>query len=161
MRSSLPAYRQQIVWREDILQKDNRTPSEQIAADVGLSATAVQRRMRRLREQGVIVQDVSVIAPDAVGRKLTLIVEVTLSKGPAYGLDGFKRSVKAIPEVSQCYHVTGRADFVLIITARDMEDYEAFTRRFFVDNPNVARFETSVVVQPVKVGLALPLGTEE
>ncbi len=142
----------------DILQRDNRTPTEQIAAEIGLSSTAIQRRIKRLREQGVIVQDTAVVSPEAVGCKLTLIVEVTLLRGPAYGLDEFRRSIREIPEIMQCYQVTGEADFVLIVSARDMEDYDAFTSRFFVDNPNVARFTTSVVMQRVKVSLSLPLG---
>jgi Lrp/AsnC family leucine-responsive transcriptional regulator len=139
-----------------ILQTNNRTGSEQIAAAVGLSATAVQRRIKRLRDRGIILQDTSVLSPDALGRKLTVIVEVTLSKGPAYGLDAFKQTVRQTPEITQCYQVTGKADFVLIVSSKDMDDYEAFTRRFFVSNSNVARFETSVVMQRVKVGLSIP-----
>ena len=102
----------------EILQRDNRTSSERIASVVGLSSTAVQRRIKRLRELGVIIQDTSVVSPDAVGRKLTVIVEVTLSKAPSYGLDAFKQSVRETPEVTQCYLVTGKADFVLIISRK-------------------------------------------
>ena len=64
----------------------------------------------------------------------------------------------ATPEVMQCYHVTGDVDFILIISASDMEDYEAITRRLFVDNPAVRGYKTSIVMKRVKCGLALPLG---
>ena len=76
-------------------------------------------------------------------------------------VDSFKKAVRAMPEVMQGYTVLGETDFVLMVTARDLEDYEAFTRRFFYENPHIKAFKTSVVIDRLKVGLALPIQPTE
>ena len=103
-----------------------------MAAAVGLSATACQRRMKRLREAGYIAADVSILDPAKVGRRTTFIVQVDLVRGRADIVDGFKRDMLKVPEVQQCYYVTGEADFVLIVIAEDLAHYEQLTRRLFL-----------------------------
>ena len=147
----------------DIVQRDNRLTTEKIADQVGLSPSAVQRRLKRLHELGIIEADVAIISPEAVGRGLTAIIEVTLEHEHLLSsvIEGFKKLMLAAPEVSQCYHVTGEADFIVIINLRDMQEYEAFTRRFFIENPSVRRYQTSVVVSRVKSGTTVPLSADE
>lgn len=141
----------------DILQKSNRATSEQIAEKVGLSPAAVQRRIKRMREQKIIQADVSVVAPKALGRNMTFVVEVSLERERADLIDMFKRDMQNNSAVQQCYYVTGSADFILLVTAFDMESYELFTRETFFDNSNVRSFQTSVVMDAVKVGLVMPV----
>lgn len=143
-----------------IVQYDNRLTAEALSERVGLSPSACQRRLRRLREEGVIEADISVISPETVGRQLTMIVEVTLERERPDIMDEFKRSMIATPEVMQCYYVTGDIDFILILTARDMRHYEQFTKQFFFDNPNIRRFHTLVVMDRVKTGLYVPIATD-
>lgn len=140
-----------------IMQQSNRTTSEQIAEQIGLSAAAVQRRIKKMREQKVIQADVSVVNPQTVGRPLTLLVQITLERERADLIDLFKKEMKLSPVVQQCYYVTGSADFILIITAKDMQDYEAFTRKVFFANRNIRSFTTNVVMDSVKSGLSVPL----
>ena len=140
-----------------LLQESTRLTAEQLGERVGLSASACQRRLKRLREDGVIEAEIAVVSPEAVGRSLTMIVEVSLEREHPHIVDAFKKSMRATPEVMQCYYVTGEADFVIILTARDMKSYERFTQRFFFDNPQVRRFRTSVVMDRTKVGLGVPL----
>jgi Lrp/AsnC family leucine-responsive transcriptional regulator len=146
----------------NILQHDNRLPTERIAEQVGLSPSAVQRRLKRLREQGTIEAEVAVISPEAAGRKLIAIVEVTMQRERPLSAsqNEFRRLMVATPEVMQCYHVTGNADFILIITAADIQEYEALTRRLFVDNPSVRGYNTSIVMRRVKTGMSIPLVPE-
>ncbi|OXM52459.1 Lrp/AsnC family transcriptional regulator [Amycolatopsis alba] len=139
------------------LQSDARTIAESIGAKVGLSAAAVQRRIKRLREAGVIEREVAVLSPQALGLSMTFVVMVEMERENLAVLDGFRRQVLADDNVQQCYYVTGNADFVLVVTCRDMTDFEAFTRRMFFDNPNVRHFTTSVAMDRVKTGLTLPL----
>ncbi|MEH6444788.1 MAG: Lrp/AsnC family transcriptional regulator [Oceanospirillaceae bacterium] len=141
----------------NIMQQSNRTTTEQIAENIGLSAAAVQRRIKRLRAQKIISDDVSIISPKSVQRPMTLIVQVTLERERADLMDDFKKEMKNNELVQQCYYVTGSSDFILVITARDMEDYEAFTRSAFFDNSNIRNFQTNVVMDRVKVGLNVPL----
>lgn len=139
------------------LQQDSRLTAEALSKRVGLSAAACQKRVKRLRERGVIEREIAVLSPRAVGRGLTLVVDVTLASERAEFLDAFKTAMRAAPEVMQCYYVTGEADFVLILTARDMADYEAFTRRHFFAESNVQRFNTKVVMDRVKATLSVLL----
>ncbi|HWD07340.1 MAG TPA: Lrp/AsnC family transcriptional regulator [Amycolatopsis sp.] len=139
------------------LQSDARTIAEVIGAKVGLSAAAVQRRIKRLRETGVIEKEVAVLSPAALGLSMTFVVMVEMERENLSVLDAFRRQVLADECVQQCYYVTGAADFVLIVTCPDMAAFEVFTRRMFFDNPNVRHFTTSVAMDRVKVGLTLPL----
>jgi Lrp/AsnC family leucine-responsive transcriptional regulator len=144
----------------NLVQNNNRLTAEQLSQAVGMSPTACQKRLRKLRETGVIAADISVLAPEAVARWLTLIVEVTLERERAEFLDAFKKTMLQLPEVMQCYCVTGDADFILVMTARDMKEYEDFTRQHFFGQSNVMRFRTSVVMDRVKVGLVVPVEVE-
>lgn len=130
----------------DLLQTDARQSLENLAGQVGLSAPAVQRRIKRMREDKIIVRDVIEIAPEAIGLNMTFIVNVGLERERAEQIDAFRRKVAEEPRVQQCYYVTGEADFVLIVLARSMDDFEAMTRRLFFDDANVRRFRTSVVM---------------
>lgn len=143
----------------NIVQRDNQLSAERIADQIGLSSSAVQRRLKRLRKDGIIEADVAIISPQASGRRLILITEVTLEREHPLSLvlEEFKKLMLATPEVMQCYHVTGNADFVLIITAKDMQEYEALTHRLFIENPRVRRFQTGVVVSRVKSETMVPL----
>lgn len=144
-----------------IMQTSNRVGSERIASEVGLSAAAVQRRLKRMRAEGTIKSDVSVLDPIHVGRKMSFVVQVSLERERVDLLDAFKTQMRAEPAVQQCYYVTGSADFVLIVTAKDMADFECFTRVAFFDNKNIRHFETNVVMDAVKIGLQLPLPIQE
>ena len=139
------------------VQRDNRQSGERLGERVGLSATACQRRLRRLRDAGVIEADVSIVSPAALGRPMTLVVAVTLERERIDIVDEFKRAVAETPEIQSGFYLTGEADFLLVVTAVDMTDFEAFTRRFFYANPHVRGFKTMVVIDRVKAGFALPV----
>lgn len=139
----------------NILQRDNTTPQRVIGETVNLSAPAVQRRIRRMEEAGVIQANVAVVDPARVGQ--AIFVEVEVISETAELIDAAKREFASVPEVQQCYYVTGEADFVLVIVVPTMTAYEALTRRLFFSNNNVKRFRTFVGMDRVKVGLAVPL----
>ena len=138
-----------------IFQHDTRRIAESIGAKVGLSAAAVQRRLKRLRADGVIAAEVAMLDNKSVGVPITCIVTVSLATGAAH-LERFKRKICGEAAVQQCYHVTGSTDVVLIVTASSMEEYAAFARAWF-ETANVARYETHVVLDRVKVSLSLPI----
>lgn len=140
------------------LQGDARTPLDHLADDTGLSAATVQRRVRRLRVAGVIAYEKAILDPDALGWAMTFLVLVEMERERIDVLDGFRRRMRAEPQVQQCYYVTGEADFALICLARDMADYEALTRRLFFADAEVRRFRTSVVMDRTKVGLEVGTG---
>jgi Lrp/AsnC family leucine-responsive transcriptional regulator len=141
----------------DAVQRNNRSTADSLSGAVGLSPTAVQRRLAKLRQAGVIESDVSILSPAAVGRPFLMLVQVTLERERADIIDRFKKSIRATPEIMSGYYVTGDSDFVLIISARNMEDYEAFTRRFFYQNADIKGFKTTVVMDRVKASFTLPV----
>jgi Lrp/AsnC family transcriptional regulator, leucine-responsive regulatory protein len=134
----------------NIVQENNLLTTEQLADRVGLSATACQRRLKRLRANGAIAADVSLISGDAAGTPVTLIVLVSLEREQRDLLDGFKRRITSYPEVTQCYYVTGNADFILVVRVATMEAYGAFTERAFFGDKNVKAFQTYAAMQTVK-----------
>lgn len=144
-----------------LIQSNNRMGSEELGSIVGLSATAVQRRLKRLRAEGVIEADVSIVRPRDVGRPIAMFVSVSLERERADIVDRFKQSIRQTPEVMNGYYVTGETDFILIVTARSMEDYEAFTRKFFYENPDIKGFKTMVIMDRVKAGFAVPIEFDE
>jgi Lrp/AsnC family leucine-responsive transcriptional regulator len=139
------------------LQADSRTIAETIGARVGLSAAAVQRRIKRLRQTGVIEKEVAVLDPATLGFSMTFVVSVEMERERTEVIEEFRRQVLADAAVQQCYYVTGDADFVLVVHCRDMADFERFTRRMFFTNGDVRHFTTSVVMNRMKVGLTVPL----
>lgn len=139
------------------VQQNNQLTHAELSELVGLSPTSVQRRLARLRAEKVITGDISVVDPVAAGRPLLMMVSVELARERADIIDRFKRSVKSSAEVMSAYYVTGESDFLLIVSARDMADYEAFTREFFYDNPDIKGFKTSVVMDRIKATFNLPL----
>ncbi|KVG62499.1 Lrp/AsnC family transcriptional regulator [Burkholderia pseudomultivorans] len=142
------------------LQQDNQISNQSLAAEIGLSPPACLRRVKRLRDERYIQQDVSVVDPNKVGLPLTMLVLVQVERERIDLLDEFKRFLKSLPEVMQCYVVTGRADFVLMISMRDIDHYEEFSTRVFRQHHNIRHFETMVVMSRVKVGLSLPLESD-
>ena len=140
-----------------LVQQSNRLTMDELSQRVGLSASACQRRLSRLRSEGYISADVSILDPRKVGKPLIMVIEVTLEREDPVATKRFKDAMRANPKVMQCYYVTGDKDFVLIAAMRDMEEFDAFLTEFCIENPMVNRFSTSVVVDPVKVNLAIPV----
>lgn len=141
-----------------ILQKDNLTPQRTIGDAIGLSAPAVQRRIKRMTEDGVIQANVAIVDAAAVGQSITIFVEVEVISETADQIEAAKREFSAASEIQQCYYVTGEADFVLVIVVPSMVHYEALTRRLFFGNNNVKRFRTFVAMDRVKAGLRVDVG---
>lgn len=141
----------------DILQADNTTPQRAIAQAVNLSAPAVQRRIQRLKDSGVIRANVAVLDPVKVGKPLTIVLEVHLDNERPDRTAPLRARIAAEDAVQQCYSVTGEADYLLVVNVASMADYEALTRRLFEGDDNVKRFRTSVALASLKTGLRVPL----
>lgn len=141
----------------DILQTDNTTPQRVIAQAVNLSAPAVQRRIQRLKDSGVIRANVAVLDPVKVGKPLTIVLEVHLENERPDRTAPLRARIAAEDAVQQCYSVTGEADYLLVVNVASMADYEALTQRLFEGDDNIKRFRTSVALSSLKTGLRVPL----
>lgn len=141
----------------DLYQTDTRQPAEHIGARVGLSAAAVQRRLKRLREAGVIVAETAQLDCRALGLGLTAIVHVDLVDESARATHAFRDKLLARPEVQQCYGVAGNVDYVLVVIVADLAAYEAFCADCLLHDANVRSFTTHVVLEAARRGGALPV----
>ncbi|OOV91483.1 Lrp/AsnC family transcriptional regulator [Pseudomonas sp. MF4836] len=136
----------------EVVQFDNTTPLRLLADRVNLSSASVQRRLKRMEECGVITGNVAIVNPTQVGKAITIVVEVMTERTSIDALESMKKHF-AVPEVQQCYYVTGEADFVLIVNVGSMQEYQALARRLFAENANVRWFKTMVALDRLKVGL--------
>ncbi len=140
-----------------LLQINNQLTAKELAEKVSLSPSAVQRRLTRLREDKVIEADVSIVSPGIAGLDITCVVDVILHQGDSITMEKFKSTLINCPEVMQCYYVTGTYDFVMIVTTRNMQHYEQFSKRWLMDNPKVKHFYTHVVREKVKVSMSVTI----
>lgn len=143
------------------LQADGRITYDLLAEQVGLSASAVLRRVRRLEESGVVAGYVALVRPDAVGLGLTAVLNVRLEKH-AEGhkrnpMDVFRAAVQTWPEVVECLALTGDMDYLLRVMVQDMAHYSRFMMGTLLRHPSVQDCKTSFVLDRVKVTTALPV----
>jgi DNA-binding Lrp family transcriptional regulator len=141
----------------NLVQDDSAQTAERLAEAVGLSASAIQRRLKRLREEGVIVRDAAIVDPRMVGRPTYFVVSLQVERERPELLAQLREWLAARDQIQQVFYVTGEADFILIITAPDTESYDALMSRMVAENPNVRRFTTNVTLGVVKQGLKIPI----
>ncbi|GKQ58524.1 Lrp/AsnC family transcriptional regulator [Sphaerotilus sulfidivorans] len=151
---ALDAFDRRILAR---VQSDCHRPAESIAAEIGLSASAVQRRLRRLRERGVIRAEVALLDPAALGAGLTLIAGIGFEREHYAALARLRALLAPEPAVQQAYSTTGDDDLVVILRVADMPAYDRLCARWMAQVPQIGRITTQVVIEPLKVGLALPV----
>lgn len=141
----------------DILQRNAKTSIQDLSDQAGVSTASVQRRLKTLRDTGVIRKEVAVLDPKRVGLGVTAIVAIELERDRLDQIDAFKRKARDDRQVTHFYCIAGDADFMMIVMAKDIEDYEAFTHRFFFADKNVRKFRTSIVVSTEKATLEVPI----
>jgi Lrp/AsnC family leucine-responsive transcriptional regulator len=133
----------------NILQENNQITNLELADRVGLSPPPCLRRVRLLREKGVILQDVSLISPEKVGKNFIVFLNVSLERQRNDMLENFERRITQHPEVMQCYFVSGDYDYFLVIMVSNVEEYNDFVRRVLSTDPNLKVFRSSFALNRV------------
>jgi Lrp/AsnC family leucine-responsive transcriptional regulator len=145
----------------DQLQQDASLSNLELAQRVFTSPPTCLRRVKRLREAGVIEQQIAVLSVDmlapVLGYGLTAIIEITLDRQGAEWLDAFEDRVVPDASVQQCYRVSPGPDFMLVVHARDMPDYHAMAQRLFTSDANVRNVKAFFSVKRAKFGARLPI----
>ena len=136
-----------------LVQADGRRPYAELAAEVGLSVSAVNERLRRLRAQGVVREVVALLAPNAVGLSLLAFVHV-LHDRPEHEA-AFRAGVTAMLEVLECHHVTGEWSYLLKVRTRDTGHLEDVLTTGIKTLPGVVRTQTLIVLSSPKETTAL------
>jgi len=145
----------------NLVQQDSSLAAERLAEQVALSPSAIQRRLRRMREQGVIMRDAAVLDPAKIGRPNFFIVSLEVERERPELLAQLRSWLNEQEQIQQAFYVTGEVDFVLIVTAPHMEAFEALMSRLLQENANVKRYTTNVALGLVKRGLSIPVPLEE
>jgi Lrp/AsnC family leucine-responsive transcriptional regulator len=140
-----------------LLQRDSARTLNELGELVGLSPSAVQRRITRYRASGLINRQVEVLDPERLGGLLLAIVLVTINRESAEHHTQIRARMLAHPNVQQCYAVAGEWDYAVVLAGKGMAHCRDLVRGLFLNDPNVKRFDTMPVFDPVKVGLELPL----
>ena len=141
----------------DAFQKNSRIGVEVLAEEAGLSPSAVTRRIARLRKTGVISEEVAILSADKLDIPLTVIVEITMAEKSQDSSKTFHQQIERLPEVTQCYFVTGDCDYVAIIRTRSVAEFDLFAREAFFDNPLVHRYTTRIVMNVIKSTHLVPI----
>ncbi len=145
----------------NLVQQDSSLAAERLAEQVPLSPSAIQRRLRRMREQGVIMRDAALVDPAKIGRPNFFIVSLEVERERPELLAQLRTWLNEQEHIQQAFYVTGEVDFVLIVTAPNMEAFDALMSRLMQENTNVKRFTTNVSLGLVKRGLTIPVPLDE
>jgi Lrp/AsnC family leucine-responsive transcriptional regulator len=143
------------------LQANGRETYDLVGEQVGLSPSAVLRRVKRMEEAGIIDRYVALVRPEAVGLGLTAYINVRLEKHTEHHkrnpMDAFRASVQGWPEVVECAALTGEMDFLLRVVVEDMAHYSRFVLDTLLKHPSVQDCKTSFVLDRVKATTAVPV----
>ena len=139
------------------LQRDGRLSNVKLAEAVGLSEAACLRRVRGLEDEGYISGYAAVVNAARVGLPGNVFVEITLHQEQQKDLDAFETAVRGVPEVMECYLLTGQYDYLLRVVVKDLEDFERIHRESITRLPGVSRVQTSIALRTVAKGRRLPI----
>ena len=140
-----------------ILQTDGRITNADLAKKVNLSPPSVLQRVRALEKAGLIRGYVALLDPDRLGLRLTALVMVRLSLHQERPIEQFRKSVLEIPEILECYHVSGEFDFLLKVVVRDIRAYEQLIREKITKIKGLQQINTAFVMGVPKHTTEIPL----
>lgn len=146
----------------NLLQANSLATAEHLAEHVPLSPSAIARRVRKLRRQGVVAADVALLSPEFFEARIQTIVNVALHEQAEHrGLAALRDRLLRCPEVQVCLEVSGTFELTLITTTRGMSAFNRFADEMLTADPVVRRYETSFVKKAIKYTLAVPLDPKD
>ena len=142
------------------MQEDARLTNVELAERVGLSHSPCLRRLRKLDSEGVIHGYMTFIDQTKVGLPVSVFVNVALKEQSETALEAFETAIAALPEVMECYLMTGASDYLLRVVTRDLADYERFLKYHLTRIPAIASIQSSFALKQVTYRTALPLALD-
>ena len=140
------------------LQRQGDVPIQELGERVGLSHTPCWRRVKRLEERGVIKRRVALLDAEQLDLAVNVFVNVNLRRHQENALNRFEAAVQEIPEIVECYTVSGETDFLLRVVVADVTAYEHLLKATLVHLPEVGNLTSTFALRQVKYTTALPLG---
>ena len=133
-----------------LLQEDGRITNADLARQVQLSPPSILQRVRKLEETGLIDKYVAILSARQLGYHITVFAQVSLQLHQEQPIEQFRTSILTIPEVMECYHVSGEFDFLLKILVEDMEAYEVLVREKLSTIKGVGKIQSCFVLATAK-----------
>ena len=130
---------------------------QELGERVGLSHTPCWRRVKRLEEGGFIRRRVALLDPARLDLEVNVFVNVNLKRHQENALSRFEESVQDVPEIVECYTVSGETDFLLRVIVADVSAYERLLKRTLVHLPEVGNLTSTFALRQVKYTTALPM----
>lgn len=141
----------------DALQRSGDATNAVLGEAVHLSASQVSRRLQRLQEAGLITGYAALLDPAALGLDVIAFAHVVLERHGGVRTEAFEEGVAALPEVLECFSVSGNADYVLRIVAPDLAAFSDLMMKRLLTLPGVAQVKTNIALSKVKETHELPL----
>ena len=141
----------------DHLQRDGRATSNEIGDTAGLSPSPAHRRQKLLEDEGIIHRYVALLDQDRVGLPVNVFVSVKLSAQTEDHLAAFEKAIADLPEIMECYVMSGASDYLLRVVAPDLVAYEEFLRTRLTRIPGVRGVESAFALKRVVYRTNLPL----
>ena len=141
------------------LQANAEISMQELGEKVGLSHTPCWRRVKKLEEAGVIRHRVTLLDPEQLKLSVNVFVQVSLGVQQEEALNAFEAAVQTIPEIVECYTVSGDRDFLLRVVVEDVTAYERLLKSTLVHLPEVANMSSTFALRQVKYTTELPLGS--
>lgn len=139
------------------LQQDGRLPNAKLAEVFALSEASCWRRQKRLEESGVIEGYRAILNRRKLGIGVVAFVQIVCTQHGDAVTAHFERQVKASPNVVECHNITGEADFLLKVVAKDLDDYSRFVERVLRQLPGVLSIRSSISLREMKAATGLPV----
>jgi Lrp/AsnC family transcriptional regulator len=143
------------------LQADAEISMQELGEKVGLSHTPCWRRVKKLEEAGVIKRRVTLLDPEQLQLSVNVFVQVSLGVQQEEALNAFEAAVQTIPEIVECYTVSGDRDFLLRVVVEDVTAYERLLKSTLVHLPEVANMSSTFALRQVKYTTELPIGSSQ
>ena len=144
-----------------MVQLNCQMKAEAIGERVGLSASAVQRRLKRMRDTGIITAEVALVDRKIAGNPMTFITGMEIERDNYDALSRFRAWLGKQDHIQQVYYVTGAVDLIAVITARDVGHYDEIAATLMSENPQIKRMHTNVVLKEMKLGMFVPIANDE
>ena len=141
----------------ELLQSNSKRTNKDLAHKLNLSMTAVFERIRKLERTGVISKYVALVAPEQVEKSFMALCQIKLVQHTKINVVHFESQVKQLPEVLECFHVSGEYDYILKVLVKDMEAYREFMLNKLTILDHIGSTQSTFVISPVKSTTALSL----
>jgi Lrp/AsnC family leucine-responsive transcriptional regulator len=140
-----------------ILQDNAKITNLQLSAEIGLSPAPTLERVKKLENAKLIKGYFTQLDYEALGIGISAIIQITLTRQVENAISNFKKEINKIPEIMECYQVTGNADYVLIVMLKDIRDFESLISQKLSKMEEIGQMQTMVVLSKPKDSKVIPI----